>query len=271
MAYAHFRPVEKLTDTLFQGGVFLTFFLAVLSPYAVHCAENAGLPVIQAPNFEKPLAAAQSELEKQRLDQALSYARHQAMGLLPALPHMSLGIPGWLTNNFGMMSLGLEDGSAGDDGALRGLSQEFAGLMHAPATDQAQALWLTPGYHHKGFLPLNDAVTLGANLRHSFWDKAVQVNLHPFYGQNWTNSDSYWGSEFTLSFGEPKNPTLLGFGKISLRYDNGQSAIMDHGRGFDMHSELSFDEHFSLNGGVRKNEDASLGNYLLLRWVLVTQ
>jgi hypothetical protein len=107
---------------------------------------------------------------------------------------------------------------------------------------------------------------MGVNLRRPILDHRLQVDVHPYYGQNLLSAGGYYGTEFTatLGGGAPAQP----WGKISFGYINGDEAMMDHGHGFDMHSEVNFSDHLSLDTGLRQNEYTDLGNYVMLRWKL---
>jgi hypothetical protein len=99
------------------------------------------------------------------------------------------------------------------------------------------------------------------------FDERAQFDLHPFIGQNWHNSDSYWGTEIGMNF--RSDAISKPWAKISVRFSNGDNSIMDGNRGFDMHSEIRFSEHFGLDAGTSKDGSNDMGQYVMLRWKLV--
>jgi hypothetical protein len=142
----------------------------------------------------------------------------------------------------------------------------MAALIQPPTPGEGQAFWLTPGYHHKGFLPTHDAMMMSFNLRQHMFDDRVQVDMRPFYGQNWVSTNGYGGAE--IGFNLSRTGAAQPWGRIAVRYVEGDQDLMDQGHGIDMHAELFFDDHLSLHAGVRENEESQLGNYAMLRWKL---
>jgi hypothetical protein len=140
-------------------------------------------------------------------------------------------------------------------------------MMQPPSVGDARSYWLSYGYHHKsGVLPFHDAMVVGFNSQHSVTD-GLQMELHPYYAQHCVGLNGYYGTEASLALGsEDKSQP---WGKISLGYVNGDSSLSDHGNGYDLHSEVNFNEHLSLHAGVRQDEETDLGNYMMLRWKLV--
>jgi hypothetical protein len=266
-------PIVSLTHAVAQAGALLTFLFAIALPNYVHSNDISSDPSVNRtsyvmPSFNGVSASALDPQQQLKLDQAVSYARHQAVGLLPSLPHMSQIMPDWLGGGSSLPDTNLTVDADEEESTLDSLSRQFSGLMRPALDSDPQALWVTPGYHHKGFLPLNDAMVMGVNMRHSLFSRDLQLDLHPFYGQNWHNSDAYWGTELGLQLGAGRDGNG-GWGKISLRYDNGQSALMEHSRGADLHGEFRLSEDVSLHGGVREDQNSQLGNYVLLRWTLL--
>ncbi len=261
---AYFSGDHFLTNAAACIGIFLTLALLVLAPFRNARADN----IYTNPAWPTSIsgAPANSPFDDQeknhRVGLLLDYVRKEAPGWAPGLPHAMRDPGGWLRNGLG---LGGTNDSDGD--SMSSVFQPMTYLMRPPMPGESEAAWLSPDYHHKGFLPVNDAMIMGANLRHRILDDTLQFDLHPFYGQNWHSSDGYWGTELALNLRSSSGAQP--WGKIALRYSNGDQALMDRGRGFDMHSELKFDESLSLNAGIRESENTELGNYVLLRWKLV--
>jgi len=90
------------------------------------------------------------------------------------------------------------------------------------------------------------------------------LDVHPYYGQNWHSEANYWGTEVSMHLTSDNDSKP--WGKIALRFSQGDTNLMDRGQGFDMHSEMNFDDHLSLNAGVRENGRSDAGNYAMLRW-----
>ncbi|MBV8060647.1 MAG: hypothetical protein JO253_03875, partial [Alphaproteobacteria bacterium] len=51
-------------------------------------------------------------------------------------------------------------GALGLDGMMPDLTG-LSGLMDQPRDNDLSGTWMTPGYHHRGFLPTHDAIKLG--------------------------------------------------------------------------------------------------------------
>lgn len=165
-----------------------------------------------------------SQENNRRGDQALGALQKQVLGVLPG---------DWVKERLGL------DFDRGDD-----------------------SLRLAPDYHHKGFM--NDAVVMGVSARQNVWEDKAQVEVRPFWGQNWHSSDNYWGAEVALNLGQQK----FSWGRIAVRYTQGDESLIDRGQGFDMHGEMNFTDHLSLHTGVRENGNSDLGNYVLVKWKL---
>ncbi|HEU0117470.1 MAG TPA: hypothetical protein VFR09_02450 [Alphaproteobacteria bacterium] len=185
-------------------------------------------------------------------NQMTSYLRKQEFGVASSLAPIIRS-----PNEWAQSGLGLDRPTD--------ISPENISLVPA-APETPEAMWLSPGYHHKGFFPLDDALVMGVNYRHRLFEDGLQLDVHPFYGQNWHNTNGYYGSEIGLGLRDQKDGHE--WGRIALRYNNGDESLMDETRGFDMHGELNFDQHLSLNAGLRESEDSDYGNYIVLRWKL---
>lgn len=239
-------------------------FLAVSPAFAGDEANTlAELPIVTA---GKPRYSAFEESDRNyKLGLLMNYVRREGPSWFPGLPD-ALRSPARMA----LQSLGSTADEFGDgvSAAANELIPSFlipsSPGMDPPALHDAQRLWISPGYHHMGgLMPFNDAIMLGFNYRADLPNEGFKLNIHPFYGQSWTSPKGYWGVETALGIGPAgKKP----WGVIVVRYDDGDSGLMDQPRGFDMHTEFSFDNNLTLNAGVRHNEDTQLGDYVLLRW-----
>jgi hypothetical protein len=205
----------------------------------------------------------------QKINLMVDYAKKQLPNLMPGMPSFLRNPHGWVANSFGHSSHNIDNDDYAD--GFSSFLQPIQNALHEPSVDAPQAMWVTPAYHHKGFLPVNDAMIMGFHLREGVANNIVgnnlQFDVHPFYGQNWRSTDNYWGTElaFNLSSGEANKP----WGKIALRFTDGNTDLMDHGHGFDMHSQLNFNDHLSLNAGIREDGNSSAGDYVMMRWKIL--
>jgi hypothetical protein len=112
---------------------------------------------------------------------------------------------------------------------------------------------------------------LGAGMRESLFSNRMQLEMKPYYGQNWLRPEGYCGGEFSvgLAHGGAGDTMESSWGKVAVGFVNGDSEVLDHGHGFDMHGELRLDDQLALHAGVRENEDTNSGSYLMLRWKLL--
>ncbi|HUY68158.1 MAG TPA: hypothetical protein VMV79_02530 [Alphaproteobacteria bacterium] len=207
---------------------------------------------------------AQTSLDKAeqhaRLGLLFNYVRQETPAWLPGLPAALRAPLGWAGIGFG----GGADDAVNTFDLLPSFLAPMQSLMHGPDPRAAEAMWLAPGYHHRGFLPFNDAITMGVGYRDAFFGNRLKIDLRPFYGQNWVSPRGFWGTEITLGIGPDAKRS---WGKVVMRYDNGAPGLMGNSeRGFTMGTELSFTDHLSLDAGVRGGEETQLGNYAMLRW-----
>lgn len=246
--------------------VFLTLVLT-FHPQNAWAADDdmtfAPVPKVAGQPEDSPL----SELDKShRLGLLLDYVRKEGPGWAPGLRDYLRSPFGWIMNGFrpAASALGLDGDDDGGEGFFSSIFHPVSSLMTPPSPQATQALWFSPGYHHKGVLPFHDAMVLSLNLRERLWDNRLQFDVKPFYGQNWVSTSGYGGAEIGIGLGHSGSGQP--WGRIALRYTDGDSALMDRGRGFDMHAEVQFNEHLSLHAGMHGEEDSQLGNYVLLRW-----
>lgn len=272
------RKVGFLTDLTILVRLLIPFFLAFFPSYQLAFADED--PNLFSSSFSnrQTNSAVEASDRSERIKLLVDYVRKEGPGWMPGLPSFLRDPGGWALGNLKSVqhelslglgfSFGIDAKGINDDGVMTSVIQPVAALMQPPPETQSQAFWLSPNYHHKGFLPVNDALIMGMNVRHRVWGNRMQLDLHPYLGQNWHNSDNYWGTE--LSLGLRESSTGQEWGKIAMRYNNGNSAVMDNGRGFDLHADMKFNEQLSLTAGVQKNPDSSNSNYALLRWKLAT-
>jgi hypothetical protein len=256
-----------LINAILRIAVLLTLMPAIL-PQPARADDNT-LPTPMPILAYRPDNSAFGDADRQyRLGQLRNYLRQQGPALIPSLSDNLRSPANFMMGQFK---------SAADEYALNGTeaaSGTGTSSLFAPAlslispSDEngAEALWFVPGYHHmSGMLPFDDALTFGFKYHTSFLDSRVKFGMHPFVAQSWLGSQDYWGTEMALDIGPAASHS---WGKIVLRYDNGDSNLMDHGRGIDMHADLLFDRHLSLTAGAQQNEPSDLGNYVMLRWRL---
>ena len=198
----------------------------------------------------------------------LNYIRNQEASLLPGMPDEFRNPSGWLQGELGLNSLGGDETTT--DVAPRNL-RPVSSLMDQPSLEEAQSVWLSSNYHRKGLLPLNNALVAGFDMRHKMFNDKVQFDVRPLVGQNWHSTNNYWGTEVAISLHSTSSlgQTDKTWGRIALRYDNGNFDTMGHSRGYDLHGELNFNDHLGLNIGATQNEQTELGNYAILRWKLI--
>lgn len=147
----------------------------------------------------------------------------------------------------------------GDDASfLAPLAAPVILMTKLPDEKMREAVWLTPGYQHNhGLLPFDDALMIGPSYKKKMLDDDLKFKLHPFYAQNWTGSNNYWGVETSLGIGEK--------GNIALRFANGNEDLMNHSRGFELQTNYNFNKSLALQAGVDYQDNASV----MLRWRLV--
>jgi hypothetical protein len=197
-----------------------------------------------------------------RLQLLRQYMNDRFTALSPGAVGM-LHKPGeWLNDSLDLTALPDER-----PGKQSTLSAEPTATIVEPPSDPNSALWLDPNYHHKGFLPMHDAMMLGVNVRQQLGDSGVGISAHPFYGQNWHSIDGYGGVETALSF--RNEASVQPWGKIAIGFTSGDHQMMDHNTGIDLHGELDFTDNLSLNAGIRNDDYGNGDNYVMLRWKLI--
>jgi hypothetical protein len=267
-----FTTRRFLTDILVWVVIFTIFALGVLIPFRpLHAADNNDPtpPVITSTTNaqneqDTPLDA---DDKSYRTHQLMHYIHDQLPNWLPGVPSYIRDPAGWALGGARQIrdEIGLERTADGSPSMMASLAQPMAAMMQPPTPQQAEAMWLSPDYHHMGFLPAHDAMVMGVGARHTVWG-GTQLEVRPFYGQNWHSLEGYGGSEAAINLGGANvgHP----WGKIAVRYIEGSSDMLDHGHGTDMHAEVHFNQQLALHAGVRQSDNSELGNYVLLRWQL---
>lgn len=263
----HFAHSSPLTDSLIWLSLFLTFVSSTLFPTArLYAFDNS------ADSFEETLllgkpAVSTLNAQNHQLGLVKDYLRREGPRLLPALlpglPSIFTTLPTTWMKDRGL-ELGVSLNSLGlgeEETMVRSL------LASNPLPEQSDDFRLSPSYHHKGFLPLNDALVLGINSHRQLLDDKIQFDLHPYYAQGACKTQGYWGTEMAVNLAS--SDTKKPWGKIALSYANGASTLMDHNQGLDIHSELTLTESLTLNTGIRDKGNGDQGNYVMLRWKLV--
>jgi hypothetical protein len=254
------------TDGILWTGVLLTLIFVVFSTRARADDNTAMIPMPLI--SERPSnSALANEARNQRMAALLDYVRSQGPALMPGLSDTLRGPTNFVMRQIHSAKDGFglaNDNGPSDDSFFSFLSPVFS-FMHPSDESVAEALWLSPGYHHAhGMLPFNDAVLLGFNYRNTMFGDHARLSVHPFYAQSWHSTDSYWGVETALALGPSSGKS---WGTIGIRYTNGDTNMLDHGRhGIDMHADLAFNDNLNLTAGAQTSEDADVGNYVMLKW-----
>jgi hypothetical protein len=272
----NFTILRFLTDMKVCIGIFTAVFLSVLIPFQA-CRAATDETAAQSgytstpDGQDTPLA---NETKMSRKSQLLNYVRAQVPIWMPGLPSYIRDPGSWALGQLREVrdELGLDPGIGGEEvSMMSSLTQPVMAMMQSPGPEQTEAMWLSPDYHHKGFLPFHDAMVMGFGMRHAVMNDRIQVEVKPFYGQSWHSFSGYGGAEISVNLrgfgigsdsGQP-------WGKIAVRYIEGNPDMLDHGHGTDLHAELRFTPHLALHAGVREDGDSGgLGNYAILRWQL---
>jgi hypothetical protein len=266
-----FHPTPSLTDIADRLGVLLTLTLIAFVP--VHAAAAGGNELFLPNSPQYQYNAMDAADQNQRLKSMLDYAKQELPVLLPGLPGGFRDPAQWALNGLretgNFMSFGLASGDNID--AVASILRPVTALMQPAAPGDASATWLDPAYHHRhGILPTHDAMIVGTHSRQALFDRYMQMDFHPYIAQSYFSAHGYYGAEMTLDLASPADTAHTGkpWGKIVLGYTNGDSNMMDHGRGVDLHGELRFSDTLSLNTGLRQSD--STGNYVLLQWKIAT-
>lgn len=268
-----FNKKPFLTSAYSWEALFLTFIFAFFPWQILYAATDDG---VLDPTIVAAASPANSLLDQMEGDQRrgllFKYVRQEVPSWAPGLNEKLRAPLTWATSKlraiggvFGAHDDG--DEASGDEGFLPPLIRPLSALMQVPNENEAQAFWIAPDYHHKGFLPFHDAMITEMNFRERAFDDRVQFDLRPFYGQNWVSLNGYGGAE--LGVGLTHKGDTQPWGRIGFCFINGASDLMDNNRGFDMNAELRFNEHLALTAGIHGTENSDLGNYVLLRWKVI--
>lgn len=270
-----------LTDTTDRLGVLLTLLFFATFPIHAHSANDANSIYANGGYFQNSIRT-QSVIgtseEDQKRNALADYVRGQALNLAPGLPDEVRSTVRWamdgLHSSRGLFSLDVstlgqdEDEAPQDDNPIAKLAQPL------PVEQNETPLLAQTAYHHRnGILPTRDAMLLGSHTRQSFLDNYMRFDFHPYFGQNYFSARHYYGAEAKLDLARPTGTTSSAkpWGTVSIGYTNGDDRLMDHGHGIDMHTEVYFNDHLSLNSGVRQSDTSGSGNYVLLQWKISTE
>jgi hypothetical protein len=251
-----------LTDRSNRAVIFLTLLLPlILVPFSKVFADD---------NFDPATTQGWPDtgnLAHQETKQLLDNIQQNAGQWAPGLPSILRDPSGWAQGKIGAVedALGL-----GDAVGTAENSSLVSSLMRYSTPAAENGAWFEPDYHHKGFLPIHDALVMGLGARQNLFDDRVRFEMQPYYGQNWLRPEGYVGSEFSVSLarGTAGDTMQNSYGKIAIGFINGDSQVLDSGHGFDMHGELNLLDNLAFHAGVRENEDTASGSYALLRWKL---
>jgi hypothetical protein len=269
-AFFHDHPI--LTDPTDRLGVLLILLFFMTFPLRALSDTYPLSAYITNPNPTN--GSMDNEQQNLRRDALVDFAKKQAISYAPNLPDTIRDPVRWALSGFhtgsSFFSFGIS--SSEDEEDQEDAPQSLADLMHPPlpVENQNESSWLaSPAYHHRrGILPTHDAAVLGAHMKQSLFGNYMQLDLHPYYGQNWFSQKNYYGADFSIDLAEPANhsETSRPWGKFVIGYTNGDDQLMDHGRGLDMHGELRFNDHLTLNTGMRQSDTTGGSDYVLLQW-----
>jgi hypothetical protein len=233
----------NLTNADIRHAFFLTLaFILILSSRLCQAAENY------------------SEAEKIRISEVENYVRKESLQGVSLLPGEMRTAVGWFSGHWHAMPLlgGV------DEETLPPEAQNLTGETMPP--EEQIPVNLAGNFHHKGFLPIHDAMVMGVGFGRSAFDNKLQFTAHPFYGQNWRSLQGYWGAEGTIDIAQRADG--LPWGKISLGYIDGNESLTDHGRGIDLHGDVDLTNGWKFTSGMRQNSADGSSNYVLLKWKL---
>jgi hypothetical protein len=261
-----------LTDMMDRLGVLLTLVFFALFPFqALSATDSPGpFPSMDARSYK----VIDDNAQKEQRSALLDYAKKEVLQLVPNLPDSVRSTARWAlgsfagTENIFDFGFGL-GGDLGLGGNVEDIVHPIAELMRSPTPDEEQATWIAPNYHHRhGILPTHDAMIIGTHSRTDLFGRYMRLDLHPYFGQNYFSANQYYGGEVALDLAAPvdKAHAAKPWGKIAVGYCNGDSNLMDHGRGVDLHGEIHFNQHLSLNSGLRQSDTSGASNYILLQW-----
>jgi hypothetical protein len=255
-----------LTDKVLRTGLFLTL-ITVTSGRADICqaADNYNEVNVTA----RTSATVADTLEQhKRLGLVMDYVRHEATHWLPGIPRALTSTGKWVAGNLSSLAAEFDFQGVGDaeNGIMTSVVTPVMSMIEAPTIDQNDAMWVTPNYHHKGFLPTKDAIIMGVNMRRGLMQNRMRFEVKPFYGQNPISTRGYWGSAVSININEPIG--IFQSGNVTISYIGGDSRLSDHGRGIDLHSDLKFNDHLGLEAGMRQDNNEKTGDYVMVRWAM---
>jgi len=267
----YFLPTRfALTDSMDRLGIFLTLlFFSIYPLHALSAGTNSNANFVSYSTRYNNVVDANEQ--SQRIGLLLDYAKKEAPHLLPGLPSIVRDPASWAFG--GLQNVGdffdFAIPSKDDGDTLASIFRPVASFMRPAAPDESQATWFAPTYHHRhGVLPMHDALVLGTHSRQDMLGGYMRFDLHPYLAQGIASQGGYWGAEVTMDLATPTDHAYATkpWGRLVLGYSNGDGKLMDHGHGIDLHGEVRFSDHLSLNTGVRQSDSSANGNYALLQW-----
>lgn len=266
-----------LTDRPDRFATFLILALFVLCPLHTALADNiyqSGFVSTSSQyNNVHYSSAISNEDRDQRMQSLRDFAKTQLPRLLPGLPGEVRQPLEWAMSNVkegqNLFKLDLST----DDTQPKVPGSPLGNNPFAPAQpDDLRTLLATSYHHHNGVLPLHDALIMGGHAERSFFGDYLHGDFHPYYGQNYFSAHHYYGADLKLNFAKSAD-TRHGskpWGSISIGYTQGESKLMDHGKGVNLLGTINFTDELSLNSGIHQNDTGVSGNYILLQWKIST-
>jgi hypothetical protein len=200
-----------------------------------------------------PAPAAQTLEVKQRISEVETYIRQQTLQGANLLPSSLKSGLVWVSGKWHTVTVSTDD-----------TRDETANEMVSSSDNSSVPLNVASNFHHKGFLPTHDTMTLGIGLGKNFLNDKMLFEIRPFYGQGWTALKGYWGGELSMNIA--RRPDGMPFGSLALDYVDGNSAMTDHGRGTDLHGDIDLTHNFKFTSGVKQDDVTGNSNYVLIKW-----
>lgn len=201
--------------------------------------------------------------EKARIGDVENYIRKQGMQGMTLLPGDVRSAIGWFSGGWHPMIGGGDDDAPPASNVPQGAPGSALAAMQEDSSD-LPPMHIAGNFHHKGFLPTHDAAVMGIGLGQNAFDNKLQFTAHPFYGQNWRSLQGYWGGEMAMNIAQREDG--MPWGKIVLGYVQGNDALVDNGRGMDLHGDVDLTEGWKFTSGLRQNSVDGNSNYVMLRW-----
>ena len=267
------NPLPYLTDPTERLGVLLTLIFFAIFPIHGFSAATSNNPYAISNSIQ--FDAVDKQESDKRLQSIIDYAKQELPHMMPGLPSEIREPATWALGGMreagNLFNFGLSSGEdvGADITAVAAIFKPVAAFMRPAAPEESQATWFAPDYHHRhGILPTHDSIVMGTHTRQDLLHHYMRFDVHPYVGQNLVSSRGYYGADITLDLASPSetSATTKPWGKIAVSYTNGDSSLMDHGRGLDLHGELRFSDKLTLNTGMRQSDTSGSSDYVLLQW-----